>query len=622
MESDNTHSSNITSGSAGTGDKIATVWLDRIKQATTRKEKWASKMKCDKLEHYYAGEQWEPTGTDYEPYVINLIFSTIEVKLPTLLFENPVFHVKPRPTGASYDIELATKRAQLREDLLNTIVTDPTVGFAEEVEGAILDHFFRFGIIEIGYSANWVLNPNADQPILRSDNRPYVDGNNNVIKQPAELPESERIYAKRVHAEHFLVGGLEGSRLDRCSWCGYWEYFRVEDLKANKSLKNLDKLDWAGTRSSDFVPEEYGPEVDSLLSTGDLVKVWKIWDNRRKKLYLIADRQSITLYEEEFTRLPLFDLRSHKLVKGWYPLPPVRNWKPPQDEINDSHEQLRNHRKRFTRKFVYNESAFPDEEEVNKLLNGGDGTWAKTAAPDVRTAMAAVPNADLGADAARSLMVDKDDFNIISGASSEDRGVADRQTATQSNIINQKAQIRDSRHRNQIANWLMRIGREILLLAEEKFTLPVWVKMLVPLSQKLGEDLPEFPFIWHQITMNDLKKDGENDFDFEVSISLDSMSPVANDEDKQAFLLFLGVMKQYPEISADPMLVREAAYKLGYRNEKVIKRIQQAAQLMLLQQMQANSPNESNMAQTQVAGATPPNMEQVQDQIQPQGQIQ
>lgn len=627
MEADNTHNSNPTSGTTSS-DSLASIWMQRVGQADKQYEKWAQKNNCNKLEEYYKGNQWEATGSNYEPYVINLIFSTIEIKIPTLLFENPVFHVKPRPTGYAYDIELAVKRSQLREDLLNTIVSDPLIDFGEEIELAILDAFFRFSVVEVGYSANWITNPNADKPVLRSDSRPYLDSQKNVIKQPKELPESERIYIKRIDPKNFRVGGLEGSKLERCSWCGYWEYQRVEDLKANKQLKNVDKLMWSGARSSDFVPDEYGPEIDSLVSTGDLIKVWHIWDIRSKKRYVFAAKHEMTLYEEIFTRLNLFDLRFHRLPRSWYPLPPVRNWKPAQDEINDSHEQLRNHRKRFTRKFVYNASAFPDEEELDKLINGGDGTWAKTSAMDVRTAVAPVENATLDASSNTSLVLEKDDFNIVSGTSSEQRGVSDRTTATQANIINQKAQIRDSRQRIQVAQWLVRIGREILLLAEEKFTLPVWVKMAVPLSQKLGADLPETSFVWQQIVSHDLKQyDPENDsfssdFDFEVNISLDSMSPIANDEDRNNFLLFLSLLKQFPEIAADPLLTREAAYKCGYRNEKVIQRMQQAAQLMLMQQLEGNSQSGGNMAQGMAAQNTPPALEEIRNQISGQGIVQ
>jgi hypothetical protein len=619
------HSSNQTSAAGGYSDPRANVWLERIKAQNEHFERWQQKFKCTKMESYYAGEQWEPSGTNYEPYTINLIFSTIQIKLPTLLFTAPQFHIKPKPEGFEYDIEGAIKRSQLREDLINTLATDYVINFADEVETSILDSMFRFGVIEVGYEADWVINPNADKPILKSDYQPYHGSDGNPLKQPEKLPQSERIYVKRVVASHFRVGGLDTSRLDRCNWCGYWEYVRTEDLKANKNLKNIDQLTWAGGRSSDFVDNEYGPEIEMLIKTGDLCKVWHIFDNRKKMRYLLADQQGIFLYEKSFERLPLFALRYNRLLRGWYPLPPVSQWKSPQDEYNESREQARNHRKRFTRKYVFKESAFTGEEEKDKLINGGDGTFV-AAEGDITTAVFPIPNADLGPSSIQALQVSKDDFNLISATSEEMRGQADRTTATQANIINQKAAIKDSRAKLQVARWLQEIGREMLLLAEEKFTLPVWVKMEVP-APAFGQYMQEVQYIWHQITTNDLKKKNgesfEDDFNFEVNISLDSLSPVEADDDKQKFLLFISTLAQFPELSADPLLIRETAYRLGYKNEKVIGRMQQVAQLMLVQKLQAlqaasapkGAGGPGQQAQQVTANATGPTLENIQNQL-------
>lgn len=621
------HSSNITYGTAGGGsgsskEISAQIWIERIKKAQQYKLRWSQRMRCDKLEMYYMGQQWEPSGTNYEPYTINLIFSTIEIKLPTLLFTEPLYHVKPRPSGSEYDFEDAVKRALLREDILNTQVTSAIPNFSEHIQAAILDAFFRFGIIEVGYSADWVDNPNADQPILRSDNEPYVGEDGNVIKQPKRLPKDERIYIKRIHARNFLIGGIFGGlTLEDASWCAYWEYVRTEDLKANKNL-TTEGLTWAGGRSNDFVDVEYGPEVEVLVRSGDLCKIWHVFDMRKKERLLIADPQVLLLKKETWERLPLFDLRFHKLNEGWYPLPPVTNWKSPQDEYNEAREQQRNHRKRFIRKFIYNGSSIPDEEEIAKLINGGDGTFVRGAG-DIRTAVAPIENADLGTSSQIGLTVTKDDFNIVSGTSEEQRGQADKTTATQANIINQKAAIRDSRARIQVAEWLSRIGKEVLLTAEEKLTYGMWVRMTVADKDQVAQEQTQE--VWHKVTGEDLKdKEGYEDLNFDVDISLDSMSPVENDQTRQAFLLFISTIQQFPELALNPTLVREAAYKCGYRNEKVIKQMMQAAQLMLVQKMEqlqlaakgaSQQMLQSQMGQSMTQQATPPVQGQINNQL-------
>lgn len=616
-------------GSRGSGapDDIGNLWLTRIEKAIEYKKKWSQRMKCDKMETYYMGNQWEPSGTNYEPYVINLIFSTIEIKLPTLLFTNPIYHVKPKPISGEYDFDMAMKKSLLREDILNTMTTSKIKDFADHIEAVILDAFFRFGVIRIGYDADWTQNPNADKPILRSDSDPesyYRDPDNNVIKQPAKLPKNERIYVERIHARNFYVGGINsGPSLEECNWCAYYKWARIEDLQANPNL-DTEKLNWAGGRSQDFVESEYGPEVDELVRSGDICKLWHVFDIRAKKELLIADPQATHLATIKYKRLPIKDLRFHKLTEGFYPLPPATNWKSPQDEYNEAREQFRNHRKRFTRKFLFSDASIVDEEEVNKLMNGGDGTFVR-AQGDLRNAVAAVENADLGATSQIMMSVTKDDFNNISGVTEEERGQAGRTTATQANIVNQKAAIRDSRSRLQIADFLSRIGKEILLTFEENFTYGQWVRMV---NKEFGvaSDMQGDLAVWHEVFAADLEdENSDSELSFDVDISLDSMSPVENDQQRQAFILFISTLQQFPELSADPELVRETAFKCGYRNEKSIKNLVLIGQLMLtqkLQQLGMAAPGAAqNMAASQIgqgamSQAKPPIQEQINNQLQ------
>ena len=287
------------------GDELARNWLKRIKENDDKYyKKWESIFKCNKLEKYYQGQQWEPTGTNYEPYTINLVFSSIEIKLPTLLFQEPVYHVKAKPSDQTnyYDFDKAAKQSLLREDILNTYAQHHIINFSEHIQLAVLDAFFRFGVIEVGYSSDWVENPNADMPILRSDSKPIIDpGTRNVIKQPKKLPVNEQIYVKRIHASRFRMSGLQiGISLAQTNWCAYWEWARVEDLIANPNLKNTSKLNWSGARTTDFIDTDYGISTASeFVKSGDVSKIWHVWDNRRKIRYVFQESQSITLLDRK-----------------------------------------------------------------------------------------------------------------------------------------------------------------------------------------------------------------------------------------------------------------------------------------------------------------------------------
>src|ERR1043166_3188735 len=97
-------------------------------------------------------------------------------------------------------------------------------------------------------------------------------------------------------------------------------------------------------------------------------------------------------------------------------------------------------------------------------------------------------------------------------------------------------------------------------------------------------------------------------------------------------LEFLSVLNQFPMIAFSPYLVREAAYRIGYRNEKAIAELQQMALLMELarmnqlraaagqgqQQQGVPMPQNGNAGQQIVAQQTPPDAEKIRNQLQNQ----
>ncbi len=83
-------------------------------------------------------------------------------------------------------------------------------------------------------------------------------------------------------------------------------------------------------------------------------------------------------------------------------------------------------------------------------------------------------------------------------------------------------------------------------------------------------------------------------------------------------------MNQFPQLAFSPLLVREAAYRVGYRNSKVIKELQKMALLaemgrMAQLQQQAGGPQMNpqggNAGQQIAAEQTPPTGPAIQKQL-------
>ena|SRR6516165_1726664 len=597
-----------------------TIWSQRISVAKRYKEAWEHLFKVNILQKYYEGFQWKfAADAGYTPYTINKIYETIQIKIAEFIPTFPKYVVSSRE-GNEWDLEAAAASAQLKEDTLNQIVNDSKLNYTDELEQAYKESFFAFGLVEVGYSADWIINPNAPKPLLGKDVE--RDGNRDsfrIVQEPPEIPVNERVYIKHIPARTFIIGGNDHKYLNRCGWCGYYEYVDRDELLALPKLMNRDKI--ANIQGSDYEADRE-VSIDSLENRSggrNSVKLWHIWDLKSINRLLIVDSPCVTVFQKEFKHLNLYDLRPDKRLRtgGFYPIPPAFHWLSPQDEFNETREMLRAHRRRFVRKFQVVEGRI-DDEEIEKFETGPDGALIKVKAPE---SISPIQNADLGAALNESLATSADDLNRISGTSDDSRGVADRTTATQAQIVNQRSALRETKERDRIVNWACQIGRGILIIVNEKFT----GKMLVELSAPEGTEdflgvVQTRKAAMRYVTAEDLK-DG---YDFKIDVDLTSMSQTEQADQKKKLLEFLSTLTQFPMVAFSPYLVREIAVRIGYRNEKTIAEFQKMALLMEFARMQqlqqqagaAMGPMQNGNAGQQInQQATPPQGQQIQNQL-------
>jgi hypothetical protein len=103
-----------------------TLWSQRISSAKRYYKKWKNKYRCDQLEKYYKGDQWKGKkdffSINYNPYTLNLIYSTIKIKIAANIFQKPSFIISPRAANDNANMDFAVQSANIKQDVLNTIV--------------------------------------------------------------------------------------------------------------------------------------------------------------------------------------------------------------------------------------------------------------------------------------------------------------------------------------------------------------------------------------------------------------------------------------------------------------------------------------------------------------------
>jgi hypothetical protein len=550
-------------------------WQLRTKHADDYFNQWAKRYEIADCLDYYTGRQWrELAPANYKPYVVNLVYSTLKVKRPSLLFEKPIFHIlpKPSPNFMEFNFEGSAKTAAIKQDALNSWVSDNKNYVAFEVKQAIVDAFFGFGILETGYSANFLENPELQKP-------GYNDGDDpdKVTSEPEEALENEKIYVRRIPFAQFRFGGMDSPIIERNNWVGYWEFVDRRDL-LNAPGYEYSSNNYSGNRSSEIdsmeMPFGFNGNLEAIkeyLKQGDMVKVWKLWDFRSKNFLVYVEDQDDIIFAEEFKQHPFSRIAFDESFYGAYPIPPVSQWLSAQDEVNECSEQLRVHRRRANRKYIVRDDV--DDNEFQKMLNGPDGTYMKTDQP-IDSIVFPVPQAPMDNANAQAFIQSKDNFNVVSQTNSAMRGEVDRQTATAASISNSQAQITDSEPKIQVATFLVDVGEKLL----DKLaitTIPFWIKRGMqnqPMATS-AKQAPQFDLVSGEDLVGD---------DHQVNVMVSSLSPIDNQVELQSFQTFMGLLNANPEFSLSPTIIRELAARCNYTNEDVIEELQKIATLKMM----------------------------------------
>jgi hypothetical protein len=558
-------------------------WQRRVEEAERVRNLWAEVYQVELCEQMYYGHQWEDENAERTKYTINLIFPTVEIKIPTLFFTRPVVNVEPRPAKSDEPGSLSYERAKLMKDTVNTMIQDPDVCFQKEGQRGLKEAFWAYAVIEVGYTADYIDNPNAGKPVLDEESQePLLDSNGDEVQEPQYYIRDEGLYIKRIPWSHFFVSVSSKMDIEKNDYCGYAEWHYPKDLIRNKKYKNTSQLK-ATSRISDVIsPPDAAETAEERERRRGMIKIYKIWDIRRKKKYVFPEGgEKFFIDGEPFSFLPFADLRFHERTDEWYPVPPIFNWISPQKELNETREQQRKHRKRFNRRYIITDQNMTPAD-IKKLESDEDGVYVKGASKAVEP----VPDAPLDSAVARNIPLTKEDMREISGIGGDQRSVAESETATQANIIDVRSQIRESFGKHQIGEWLSKIAFLVLRTICEKMALSFWIEVSVDeFSEGAEEEARRVGKLWQQIHATDL-----GELNVEVTIDIGSLSPLTEEKDKADFfngLAILGNPQFGGLLAGSDVLLRKALAFFGIKSEREITEIKKALQMNLMMQAQA-----------------------------------
>jgi len=571
--------------------RLCSFWQKEAKLSQASYDEWANIYKPAELEAYYRGDgQWPENQKGN--YVCNLFYQSIEVRRPSLMFGIPKARLEPRPNRADDPGSLIVPRAKLLEDSANAQIQDPDFAFFEEINSCIHEHFFAFGVSECGYSADIVDNPNTEKPPMPEDEEEQE-------AQPEKIIARESLWVRRIPANMFRISLSGKKRLIANDWTGYFEWVALEDVKANPLYKGRTKglraraTGLAGSFTT-LVPSKFqqlmnngqmsgANEFGTLVSgSQNMILLFKVWDHRKKVRHVFTGDFSRNLLPKEgkpWRVYPFNILRGPgEILDSGYPVPPTYNWRSPQDEINERSERNRIHGRRFNRKYMATERRV-DPSEVEKLEVGADGTviWVKGDANG-----AIVPLQDAMLDPrTNDPSAPKEDFIQVSGVGGEQRALASSETATQANIIEVNTKVRETVQREDVVKFLSGTVRTLCELIQEYWTTPMYIKTNVdlealregqPTAIQEAMDIAQLAPSFKQITPLDYGDRG--DYLYEVSLSMEFLSPSTEDKDRQQLMALIALLSNptmVPVLSASPEIFRRLLNSFGVKSEHDIR---------------------------------------------------
>ena len=170
---------------------------------------------------------------------------------------------------------------------------------------------------------------------------------------------------------------------------------------------------------------------------------------------------------------PFCMLRNYEVPDNFYPMGELESIESLQLELNETRNQMLNHRKRFARKWIYARDVF-DEDGVRALESDVDNTMIP-ALGDGNPAnyIAPLPSIGTPPDFYNQTALIEEDINTVTGISDYMRGSPEgniRRTATEAAMIQDAANSRAGDKLSKVESFLAEVGERIVSLMQQYTT--------------------------------------------------------------------------------------------------------------------------------------------------------
>lgn len=613
-----------------------TKWVERVARAQKAREAHEKKFRVEELENYFLGKQADEDSDD--AVVLNHFCASIETDLPNLFYQQPKWFIRPTARSAP-GVELRARKLEATLDLI--AAQDQNLKRAGRL--AVLQSFFRCGVLEAVYDPRLVPNPEAGEPIYQTGpdgetlfypaevpGEPMLDPMSGQMVpgpptphpmagqpvpltgpdgapqvQPDTILSDETFRFEWIDAACLLLDDEAGPDPKKHRWIGKEVVQPVEvarqDEKFNKNRRLLVASEVSRRRT---LSAERTPTQDRAILSDGYVRLYVCYDLEEREQVIFADAQPFQdfLYKGPITpglEDHPFSVLGYQWITGpvpsAWPKPPTYDWLCPQHDYNMARYLVREHAERILPKEVYDDSTFASDDEITKYVSpmtGGLSRVQNTNRPPVPVQQPPMNEALL-----RSIPMLLADWRIITGQTGARMGSSSGDTATEAALVERNANLRDSAKQDAINDWLSLAGVKMTKLIRKNMTFNLWVKLRGHSKQDVDQWLMSRGFnpavIRSQPQVYDLilqvlgeerwDQVSQEDLNFDADILVVPGSARARnlEVERKQWVDFLALIGQAPQLAMSRELLRTTAEKFETVNERMVDEIYAMSQQML-----------------------------------------
>lgn len=462
---------------------LLACYIERCKVSKKwRKEKYDDTWK--RLVDLYRGKQLSGLSKD-DRIVINIVFSTVNVIVPSIAVNDPKITVNARTPEQDANAGVAEaavnywwRHYDWKHEIKRTVKDSITIGH---------------GWVKVGwkYSEKATPVPQEQQQAQYAELQAQADAA--AYANPAiaaELPSDEDIYAmldthewqpdvdcpfvERVSPFDIFIDPEATDPAD-LKWIAQRIVMPIEAVKADKRYDQAARNELKADMATNARWRDENTTKSQSDTTNDDIKrvtIWEYWDIQHEFYCVYSEgAKRFLLKPTDFPYPfghPFFFLPNYEVTDQFYPIGDVEQIEPIQYELNGVRSDMMNHRKRYQRAYVYLRDKF-QHDAISILTSSEDGRMVPVEGDeDLNRLIMPIPQQSLDPQMYNYSEVIESDLELVSGVTEFQRGSAPetRRTATEAQMLNNATNARVSDKLAQVETFMADVAEAIIQLAQ------------------------------------------------------------------------------------------------------------------------------------------------------------